>query len=134
VQLGFAALTIRACGDFAATLSHAGDHANASKYNATAARLATRLRARPSLNGGPWHEDYGVHAAAYAINAKILATPAEVTLLAKRELSDAVTVCSWSPFNNYWIVQALGNAGKMDYAAAFVKLCWVGSHAMCSMC
>ena len=124
VQLGFAALTIRACGDFAATLGHAGDAGNASRYNATAHRLAGVLRARPSDSGGAWHEDYGVHAAAYAINAKVLATAAEVALLAKRELSDAVTVCSWSPFNNYWIVQALGNAGKMDYAAAFVKLCW----------
>ena len=124
VQLGFAALTIRACGDFAASLAHAGDHANASRYNVTAARLAAQLRARPSKGGGPWHEDYGVHAAAYAINAKVLATPAEVDVLVSRELSDPVTVCSWSPFNNYWIVQALGNAGKMDQAAAFVKLCW----------
>jgi hypothetical protein len=124
VQLGFAALVIRACGDFAATLAHAGDHVNASKYNNTAARLAAQLRARPSKGGGVWHEDYGVHAAAYAINAKVLATPAEVDVLVKRELTNAVTVCSWSPFNNYWILQSLGNAGKMDQAAAFIKLCW----------
>ena len=124
VQLLFAALTIRACGDFAATLAHAGDMANSTRYNTTAHRLAGLLRARPSDSGGAWHEDYGVHAAAYAINARVLATPAEVALLAKRELSDPVTVCSWSPFNNYWILQALGNAGRMDFAAAFVKLCW----------
>jgi hypothetical protein len=101
VQLGFAALTIRACHDFSATLAHAGDAANATKYNQTAGRLVKLLRARPSTKGGPWHADYGVHAAAYAINAKTLATAAEVTLLVQRELSDAVTVCSWSPFNNY---------------------------------
>jgi hypothetical protein len=93
VQLGFAALTIRACHDFAATLAHSGDTANATKYNFTAARLVKLLRARPSKNGGTWHLDYGVHAAAYAINAKTLATAAEVEILAKRELSDAVTVC-----------------------------------------
>ena len=124
VQLGFAALVIRACGDFAATLRHAGDAGNATRYAGTAQRLAARLRARPSSGGGAWHEDYGVHAAAYAINARVLATGAEVGVLVKRELSDPVTVCSWSPFNNYWILQALGNAGKMDQAAAFVKLCW----------
>ena len=67
--------------------------------------------------GCAWHTDYGTHAAAYAINAQILAKPAEVEALVERELSDAVTVCSWSPFNNYWILQALGNAGKMDQAA-----------------
>jgi hypothetical protein len=31
-QLGFASLTIRACNDFSATLAHAGDTANATKY------------------------------------------------------------------------------------------------------
>jgi hypothetical protein len=105
VQLGFAALVIRACGDFAATLAHAGDHVNASKYNATATKLAAQLRSRPSRGGGAWHDDYGVHAAAYAINAKVLATSDEVETLVNRELSNAVTVCSWSPFNNYWILQ-----------------------------
>ena len=124
VQLGFAALVVRSCGDFAASLKQAGDAVNATKYAATAKRLAAQLRARPSTGGGAWHEDYGVHAAAYAINAKILATGAEVETLVHRELSDAVTVCSWSPFNNYWILQGLGNAGKMDQAAAFIKLCW----------
>jgi hypothetical protein len=126
VQIGFAALTVRACGDFAATLAHAGDAVNASKYIATAARLAKQLRARPASTGGAWHEDAGVHAAAYIINAKVIATPAEAELLFHRELSNAVSVCSWSPFNNYWILQALGNLGKLDYAAAFIKLCWRG--------
>ena len=78
MQLAFAALVIRACGDFAVSLAHAGDHLNATKYNTTAVRLAAVLKARPSSHGGAWHEDYGVHAAAYAINAKILATPDEV--------------------------------------------------------
>ena len=114
VQLGFAALVVRACGDFSATLAHAGDAANATRYKDTAARLAAQLRARPSKGGMAWHNDYGVHAAAYAINAKVLARPEEVEVLVSRELSDPVTVCSWSPFNNYWILQALGNAGKMD--------------------
>ena len=77
-QLGFASLTIRACNDFSATLAHAGDSANATKYAATAARLAKQLRSRaPTLGGANWYDDYGVHAAAYMINAKLVATPAE---------------------------------------------------------
>lgn len=65
--------------DFSASLKQAGDHANATKYAADAARLAKQLRARPSslVKGGEWWEDYGVHAAAYLVNARVVATPAE---------------------------------------------------------
>ena len=42
----------------------------------------------------------------------------------QQSLSDSVTVCSWSNFNTYWIIQAIGNLGKMDYAIATLKLCW----------
>ena len=35
-----------------------------------------------------------------------------------------MTVCSWSPFNQYWILQALGNMNKMDYALASIRMCW----------
>jgi hypothetical protein len=55
----------------------------------------------------------GVHAAAYLVNAKIVATPTEEAAMFKNVLSNAVTICSWSPFNQYWILQALGNLNKM---------------------
>ena len=41
--------------------------------------------------------------------------------------------CSWSPFNTYFILQALGNMGNggtgadannMEYAVALTRLCW----------
>lgn len=109
-QLGFASLTIRACNDFSATLKHAGDTVNATKYAATAIRLAQTLRARPATTvpGGEWWEDYGVHAAAYMINAKSVATAAEQEAIFHKVLTNSVTICSWSPFNQYWILQALG--------------------------
>ena len=40
--------------DFAATLRHAGDVANATKYTRVAEDLAKRLRARPATTGGEW--------------------------------------------------------------------------------
>jgi hypothetical protein len=125
-QLSFAALTIRACGDFAQTLALAGDALNATRYTATAKALAAKLRARPATTvpEGAWWEDYGVHAAAYMLNAKIVATANESDAVFHRVLANARTICSWSPFNQYWILQALGNIGKMDYAAASIRLCW----------
>lgn len=123
-QLAFASLVVRACGDFANSLSHAGDSVNATRYNATAQQLAETLRARKSVAGGPWYADYGLHASAYLINAKIVATKAEAEILFARNFNDSVKICSWSPFNQYWILQALGNMQKMDYAAASIRLCW----------
>jgi hypothetical protein len=114
VQLVFSALTIRACDDFATSLAKAGDAANATKYKATAARLAKLLRTRPSIAPGDWMADYGVHASSYLINAKIVATPTEEQALFKRVLTNSRTICSWSPFNQYWILQALGNIGQME--------------------
>ena len=96
-QLGFATLTIRACLDFSASLKHAGDAVNASRYAATAANLSKTLRARPSSVGGAWWSDYGVHAAAYLINARVVATKEEVGQIFDAVLTDAVTICSWSP-------------------------------------
>ena len=39
---------------------------------------------------------------------------------------NAATACSWSPFNSFWILQALGNAGFGELALAHAKLCWGG--------
>ena len=71
-QLSFAAFTIRACNDLAISLGKAGEHANATKYNSVAVRLAKQLRARPSATapGGDWTADYGVHSASYLIDAR----------------------------------------------------------------
>lgn len=130
-QLGFAALTIRACVDFSATLRMAGDEVNATRYESTAKRLAKTLRSRKTTTvvDGEWWEDYGVHAAAYVINAKVVvdsdpAKPGEGEKIFQKVLTNAVTICSWSPFNQYWILQALGHLNKMDYAIASIKLCW----------
>ncbi len=167
-QLGFAALTVRACGDFAASLQHAGDTANATRYNNTATSLAQQLRARPAVlatsaiatataatasdatpmtpkaaaaattrtnlatltthagtaAGVPWYSDYGVHAASYLVNAKVVATAEEGAALFAAVLNNSRTICSWSPFNQYWILQALGNLGQAEHAVASIKLCW----------
>ena len=39
---------------------------------------------------------------------------------------DAAQICSLSSFNMYWILQALGNLGKYDFATAAVDMCWGG--------
>ena len=122
-QLAFAALVIRACHDFSASLRHAGDTANATRYNATASDLTGRLRARPAAAGTKFYDDYGIHAGAMLINARVT-TPDESLALFHRTFSNPATMCSWSNFNQYWNLQAAGNVGLRDHAAAIVRLCW----------
>ena len=133
VQLAFAALAARAVGDFARALAALPGSAFPSKqlaprYNATAAQLVAALRQgaagpHPNSTSVPWHDAYGIHAAANAVNAGV-ATAAEQRLLFDRHFNDSTTACSWSPFNQYWLLQGLGNMGQMETALASVRLCW----------
>lgn len=117
-QLTFATLLVRAHADFGRSLKHAGLDTLASLYAATAANLTAALRA-----ASVWPSGYGLHSAANAINAAV-ATPAEAAQLFSRVFNDTTSLCSWSPFNQYWNLQALGNMGKLDHALASVRLCW----------
>ena len=118
-QLAFATLLVRAHRDFGRCLKHVGMPQLATQYAAIAANLTSVLRA-----GGGGSSSYGLHAAANAINAEV-ATAAEAQSLFARLFNDTTSLCSWSPFNQYWILQAIGNVpGLLDYALASVRLCW----------
>ena len=67
--------------------------------------------------GGTVTVDVVMQAASYMINAGIVATAEEQEVIFRKVLTNSVTICSWSPFNQYWILQALGNLGKMDCEA-----------------
>jgi hypothetical protein len=77
-----------------------------------------------SPSSTPWYTPYGLHAAANAVNAQIPADAAELEAIFSLQFNDSTTLCSWSNFNQFWILQALGNMGKMDYALASIRLCW----------
>ena len=142
-QLSFATLLVRAHTDFSRSLMHAGLAALGTQYAATAAKLADVLKRVDSPTERPhhrqpaldpdWAKAYGLHAAANAINAE-LTSPSEALDLVRRELNDTTTLCSWSPFNQYWNLQALGNAGLMEHALASVRLCWGTQLAMSTGC
>jgi len=74
--------------------------------------------------GNSWSETLGVHAAAEALNAPGFSTPDESADILDAQLNDAVQICSLSNFNQYWLLQALGNAGAMDKAISSIHRCW----------
>jgi alpha-L-rhamnosidase len=117
-HLTFAALVVRACRDLAKSLKLSGMVEEAGKYQNITAELVRKFRQTPD-----WPVGLGVHAAANAINAGI-ATQPEIDAWMKSVLNDSVTICSWSPFNQYWILQGFGNADQMEHALASIQLCW----------
>eukprot|EP00980_Cylindrotheca_fusiformis_P019547 scaffold6776_cov124-Cylindrotheca_fusiformis.AAC.2 len=127
-HLAFAGLVVRVCKDFQRSLIVAKMPLKAKKYQTIYQKLGHRLASVPE-----WPNGLGVHAAANAINSGILSKN-ETDLIMASVLNDPVTICSFSQFNQYWILQALGNAGKMEHALASVKLCWAAPLALGKGC
>ena len=131
-HITFALMVIRACHDFGFALQVAGDAANGTQYLDTAKELAHQLRLM-ILNSDDEYNDYwppnglGVHSAANILNAGpyVAVNAREAQQLLDKYLNDSVTICSLCNFDQYWILQALGNAGNhMDHALASIQLCW----------
>ncbi|HET6385799.1 MAG TPA: alpha-L-rhamnosidase C-terminal domain-containing protein [Armatimonadota bacterium] len=113
-------LFIEACRRFAseaATMSLAGVSA---RWRQVADRRVEDLR----KNGG-WAQGFGAHAASDAINAGFT-TPEEQRVLYRRDFAIRLNRLSYSPFNEYFILQAMGRMGRWDEALATVRDCWGG--------
>ena len=121
-QYDFRFLVIRAFRDWAAVLAKTGNTSGAAHWNAYADASSAAIRAE--LGGDSWASMLGVHASSEALNAPGFATPDEVQAVLAAKLDNAVTICSLSNFNQYWILQALGNAGAMDKAIESIHRCW----------
>eukprot|EP01060_Flectonema_neradi_P034670 TRINITY_DN615_c0_g2_i1.p1 TRINITY_DN615_c0_g2~~TRINITY_DN615_c0_g2_i1.p1 ORF type:complete len:813 (+),score=128.70 TRINITY_DN615_c0_g2_i1:1111-3549(+) len=120
--LALQGLVVKAANDFSKAIENAGDNSTAKKYSHIVANLTSIMR-KDTPEGKPWYTAHGLHAVSNAINAGV-AKSSEYEAIFKQVFNDSVTICSWSPFNSYYILQALGNMGKMDYAMAMMRLCW----------
>jgi alpha-L-rhamnosidase len=127
-HLAFAGLVVRVCKDFQRSLILAKMPLEAQKYRSIYQRLGRRL-----VNVPEWPNGLGVHAAANAINSGI-PSKNETDYWTASVLNDPVTICSFSQFNQYWILQAFGNAGRMEHALASIKLCWAAPMALGKGC
>lgn len=106
------------CKDFYHSLLSANQRFLAQKYLGLYHQLGQKL-----VNVAEWPTNFGVHAAANAINSGF-ASSSDIETWMSSVLNDPVTICSFSQFNQFWILQALGNAGFMEHALASIQLCW----------
>jgi hypothetical protein len=114
-------LVLRTWAEWSAALRALGQAGAADHYAGYGAAGEAYMRA---LLGSPWYAGLGVHAAAEALNVPGFASDVDAAAVLAAQLDDAVTICSLSNFNQYWILQALGNAGALDRAVASIERCW----------
>jgi hypothetical protein len=113
-------LFIRACREFAQGLNTIGETNLAESFQKIAGQRIAELRAE-----GHWLDRFGLHAAADAVNAGFT-TPAEQARLFDREFADRATRLSFSPFNEYFVIQALARMDRYDQALASIRDDWGG--------
>jgi hypothetical protein len=120
VRRAYSMLAIRAWREFARAMEQHGRLDLRDKYLRYCDEKIARLRADPQ-----WSDSFGVHAAADAINAGFT-NPAEQAKFWSNNFSDRVRRSSYSPFNQYFIIQAMVRAGWTDAALGSVKDYWGG--------
>ncbi len=119
-QNAYKMLSIRAWNEFGDALAQAGYIELSAKYKGYVSEKVAELRKNPD-----WPESLGVHAAADAVNAAFI-NPKEQDILWKNAFSDRMQRVSYSPFNQYFIIQSLARMQRYDEALATIDDCWGG--------
>ncbi|MFA5814516.1 MAG: hypothetical protein WC865_02730, partial [Bacteroidales bacterium] len=119
-QQAYKMLTIESLLDFADVMEKIGRKELSVKYRSFAQEKISDIK-----KNGKWCETFGLHAAADAINAGFTST-AEQEELYKKDFSDRVNRMSFSPFNQYFVIQALARMRKYDDAMSLTRDHWGG--------
>ena len=119
-QTAYRMLAIGTWRQFAAAMRRAGNGELAAKYDRYADQKTESLRRDPH-----WYEGLGPFAASDAANTGF-ATPEEREALLRQSFSDRLQRVSYSPFNQYFVLQALAALGAYDRAMHTVDDCWGG--------
>jgi hypothetical protein len=119
-QNAYQMLSIRAWRDFATAMGSFGRTDLRDKYRGYASSKLADLRRTPG-----WHSSFGLHAAADALTTGLL-DGAERDALFEKHFRDRVNRVSLTPFNQYFILQALAGIGKCDDALSTVRDLWGG--------
>jgi hypothetical protein len=119
-QNSYRMLCIRAWNVAATALAYAGYADLSDKYRKYASEKTAWLRRNPL-----WTTDFDVHAAADAVNAGFVNQQEEEALW-DNAFSDRQHRLSYSPFNQYFIIQALAKMNRYPEAITTIDDCWGG--------
>jgi alpha-L-rhamnosidase len=117
-QNAYKMLSIRGWKEFAAAMGPYGRMDLQAKYNGYANEKIAALRQNPV-----WYQGFGLHACADAVDTGQLNT-AEKNAIFAQQFSDRVNRLSFSPFNEYFVIQALAAMDKYDDALSSINDLW----------
>lgn len=113
-------LCINAWKQFAKASRLVNENELATKYQQFAASKVKLLQADENAA-----DDFGIHAVSEAVNAG-LGNHAPINRLSKTLFADRLNRLSYSPFNQYFIIQAMASANKHQAALTTIKDLWGG--------
>jgi alpha-L-rhamnosidase len=113
-------LFIETCQQFAWAMGTIGRTDLREQYLQMAREHAERIQARPG-----WVREAGLFAASDGINASV-PTAAQDQLLYQRDFANPVERISLSPFNQYFVIKAMGRMNWTDQALQTVLEDWGG--------
>ncbi|MHC4122530.1 MAG: alpha-L-rhamnosidase-related protein [Planctomycetota bacterium] len=113
-------LFIQTCKQFSSAMQMLGRDDLQKKYAQIANEKIDQLKKNPN-----WHLGFGIHACSDAINAG-LADESEQRQMFVREYSNPLHRISYSPFNQYFIINSMARMKKFDQALASINDCWGG--------
>lgn len=119
-QNAYKMLTIRTWREFAWAMEKYGRTDLRDKYNGYADAKIASLR-----QNGSWYNGFGLHSSADAVDAGFT-NQTEQNAIFTNKFSDRVNRVSYSPFNQYFVIQAMAAMKKYDDALSAVRDCWGG--------
>jgi hypothetical protein len=119
-QNAYKMLSIRAWKEFASAMGALGRTDLRDKYNGYAQAKIALLR-----QNSAWYQRFGLHANADAVTTGLL-NAEEKKAVFEQNFTDRVNRVSFSPFNQYFVIQAFAQMNKHDDALSSVRDLWGG--------
>ena len=119
-QNAYKMLTIRTWKEFASAMGALGRTDLRDKYNGYANAKIALLRQNIA-----WFQSFGLHANADAVNTDLLNAD-EKKAVFEQNFTDRVNRVSFSPFNQYFVIQAFALMNKHDDALSSIRDLWGG--------
>ena len=119
-QNAYKMLSIRVWKEFAAAMEKVGRIDLRDKYNKYATDKMALLRTNVA-----WYKNYGLHAAADAVTTNLL-TKEELKGMYEKDFNNRINRVSFSPFNQFFILEAFARMNKYDDALGSIDDLWGG--------
>ena len=119
-QNAYKMLSIRVWREFSAVMNSYGRTDLRDKYNGYATEKIAALKKDPA-----WFRNFGLHAGADAVTTGLLSKD-EISAIYEKSFTDRVNRISYSPFNQYFVIQAFAIMNKYDEALGSIRDLWGG--------